>query len=193
MLEPYPSPSVMRTLRCVANTTAVLRGLRDQLVRWQAIRQEQRQLLDSQDHDEYFVHRNNDRGFRLQDEKTRESILRGETYMVDKKSGSVILSTTEAKNILAEYPGYLIRRRVNTVSVPEYEGFDSFGRMIDSGSKRCCIATISHEEMLRVCHLRDQYVPIDIQARHPKRVVRTNTNNQQEDAEGRKAKLRRVD
>ncbi len=191
MLEPYPSPSVMRTLRCVANTTVVLRGLRDQLVGWQAIRQEQRQLLDSQDHDEYFVHRNNDRGFKLRDEETRESVLIGETYMVDKESGSVILSTIEAKNILAEHPGYLIRRRVNTVPVPEYEGFDSSGRMIDSGSKRCCIATISHEEMLRVCHLRNQYVPIDIQARRPKRAVCT--NKQQEDAEGRKAKLRRVD
>ena len=183
----------MRTLECVAITTLVLRGFRDQLVWWQAVRHQQRKLLDSQDLDEYFTHYNKDRMFKLQDKVARDSVLKGKSFMVDKESGEVILIESDVKNLLAEYPGYHIRRRVNTVPVAEYEGFDTCGSMILSGSNRCYIATICHEEMLRVCHLRDQYVPIDIQARHPKRVVCTNTNNQQEDAEGRKAKLRRVD
>jgi hypothetical protein len=176
----------MSTLRCVTVTTLVLRGFRDQLVWWQAICQKQLQLLDSHDLDEYFMHHNNSRVFKLRDEVTRDCILNGKSFMVDKNSGEVILSETDVKNILAQYPGNLIRQRVNTVPVPEYKGFDSCGFMINSGSNRCYIKTICHEEMLRVCHQRDQHVPIDIQARRLKRVARTDDNQQEGAAKRRR-------
>ena len=81
------------------------------------------------------------------------------------KNGRVIFCIEEVKTIMTDYPDYLIRQQVNTVAVPEYEGFDSKGRMINKRSHRCCIAMISHAEMLLSCHERNQFIPIEIQGR----------------------------
>jgi hypothetical protein len=151
----------------VAHTTMILRGLRTHIGEWRTILKQQRQLLDSQDLNEYFAFYNNERAFNLRDEAIRGSVLRGETYMVA-KNGRVIFCIEEVKTIMTDYPDHLIRQQVKTVAVPEYEGFDSRGRMINKRSHRCCVATISHEEMLLLCHERNQFIPIDIQERRLK-------------------------
>ena len=148
----------------VAHTTMILRGLRTHIGEWRTILKQQRQLLDSQDLNEYFAFYNNERAFNLRDEAIRGSVLRGETYMVA-KNGRVIFCIEEVKTIMTDYPDHLIRQQVKTVAVPEYEGFDSRGRMINKRSHRCCIAMISHAEMLLSCHERNQFIPIEIQGR----------------------------
>jgi hypothetical protein len=153
----------MTTLRAIATDTKLLRELRVQIVAWKNLRIEQRQLLNSHDLTEYIAHRNDDAGFKKKDEDIRISIGRGDLFMVSNKTGRVITSCAEASMYLVEYPGFLIRNRVETIRMPRYNNIDSKGRMVDTGNNRCLIQTITYGEMVQRCTDRNQTMPDGVQ------------------------------
>jgi hypothetical protein len=149
----------MITLRAIAAKTKLLRALRTQIVAWRTLRIEQRQLLNSYDLEEYFAHRNNEAAFKARDQAIRVGIGYGDVFMISKTTGRVITSCAEATMFLLEYPGFLIRRRVETIQMPTYNGIDLNGRMEDTGDHRCLIKTLTYDEMVTRCNERNQLIP----------------------------------
>jgi len=158
-LDPFPSQDVMITLRVIAAKTKLLHALRIQIMAWRTLRIEQRQLLNSHDLEEYFAYRNNEAAFKTRDQTIRLSIGYGDVFMVSKKTGRVITSCAEATMFLLEYPGFLIRRRVETIPMPTYNDIDLKGRMVDTGDHRCFIKTLTYDEMVTRCNDRHQLIP----------------------------------
>jgi hypothetical protein len=161
----------MSTLRAIATNTKLLCDLRVQIVAWKNLRIEQRYLLNSHDLTEYFAYRNDDTGFEKRDHDIRISIGRGDLFMVSSKSGRIITSCAEASMYLVEYPGFLIRNRVETIRMPSYNDIDTKGRMVDTGDHRCLIQTLTYGEMVQRCNNRHQTVPDGGQPQDPDTLI----------------------
>jgi hypothetical protein len=114
------------------------------------------------------------------DQSIRDSILRGEVFMITLTSGRIVLTVTEAANMLSDYPGFEIHKIVQTTRRPEYDGFDSRGRMIDKCNNRCLIITLDHTEVQQYCHDHPQQLIQQEQPGHTDILTADLTSSQQE-------------
>ncbi len=157
-MEVYDLFDLVGVVTECSTKVALLRELRSSLNHWQRRLSISRPLLNAHDLVEYIVHINDPAEHDRVRLETRELIRDGRLFML-RHDGRVI-STPDAVVCLNHYPNVsLISPYVQTTARPEYDGFDAYGELVESGSNCREILTMTLPEMLQYCDQTGNAIP----------------------------------